>query len=457
MLLRELLVSTPVYEMIGFRKIEVNGIAVDPHEVEHGYLFIYSPEISKLPYEQAVQLAVEQGAVAVCIGQDQDVLPYDVTFIKTYHVDRFISAVARNFYRNPSQSMELVGITGSHGKTTIGWMIKSILDASKEPGVVIGASYCQIGDEICTIHENAIHPFTLNALLHQALYKGIGIGIIECSYTAIVKELLRHVWFDSLIYTDLYTYFQNQKADYHYVEIRRALIDHLKGVNSPIIVNVDDYYADRLKRDSLIGYGICRPCYVNARDIKLTPGGSEFIVITPKGECNIKLRVPGIHNVYNALAVVAWGLSKGMDLTYIQQGLMNFENPLSEDQDSKSNKSVRIYVHNMADINEIENVYQDLKSQVTGKTITLLSIGTQIDDSDYKAIGQTIGNNSECCVIVPDHASQNSMNAAFGIAQHMDDIVISHEMDCYKAIQKAVDTADEGDDILVLYKSTSAT
>ena len=115
---------------------------------------------------------------------------------------------------------------------------------------------------------------------------------------------------------------------------------------------------------------------------------------------------------------------------------MNFENPLSEDQDSKSNKSVRIYVHNMADINEIENVYQDLKSQDTGKTITLLSIGTQIDDSDYKAIGQTIGNNSECCVIVPDHASQNSMNAAFGIAQHMDDIVISHEMDCYKAIQK---------------------
>ena len=407
MLLRELLASTPIYEMIGYRKVDIKGLAVNPDDVKDDYLYIYCPETSKLPYEQSVKHAVEQGAAAVCIGQDQDIIKsYNVTFIKTYHVNRFISAVARNFYRSPSQAMELVGITGSHGKTTIGWMIKSILDASREPGVVIGASYCQMGNEICTIHDNAIHPFTLNALLHQAMQKGIHIAIIECSYTAIVKELLRHIWFDSIIYTDLYTYFQNDKADYHYLEIRSALIDHLKGVKSPIIVNVDDYYADKLKRDSLIGYGICRPCYVNAIDIELTPKGSRFSVVTPLGECEMTLNVTGIHNVYNALAVVAWGLNKGIELPRIQQGLMDFENPAAVGDASKSNKTVRIYVHEMAEMSELEEIYQKINNESGSKLTTLLSIRTQLNELSYREIGQVIGRYSERCIIVPNHSSK---------------------------------------------------
>mgnify|MGYP001242013479 FL=1 len=455
MLLRELLISTPISEMIGYKKVDVKGIAINPCDVQEGYLYIYCPGTSQLPYEQAVKHAVEKGAVAVCIGQDQELIPCNVTFIKTYHINRFISAVARNFYHSPSQTMELVGITGSHGKTTIGWMIKSILDASGEPGVVIGASYCQMSDEICTIHENAIRPLTLNALLHQAVQKGIRTGVIECSYTAIIQELLRHIWFDSIIYTDLYTYFQNRKADYHYLEIRRTLIDHLKGVKSPIIINVDDYYADRLNSDSLIGYGICRPCYVNAVDIELTPNGSHFSVITPRGTCKLTLKVPGIHNVYNALAVVAWGLIKDMELPRIQQGFMAFENPVAVGDESKSSKYVKIYVHNMDEGHELEGTYERANNESTGKLITLLSIGTQADDLNHKEVGQAIGRYSERCIIVPNHLSQSSMNAAFGIAQHIGGIAIEHDMDCYKAIQKAVDTAEDGDCILVAYKNTS--
>jgi len=450
MLLKELLASTPVYELVGFRKIDITGITVDPEEVKKGYLFIYDPEMTQFPYEEAVKCAVERGAVAICIGQDQEIIPLNATFIKTYHINRFISAVARNFYHNPSQIIELVGITGSHGKSTVGWMIKSVLDASKQDGVIIGNTYCQMGGEPCRLFKNAIFPLTLNPLLHEAIEKGIRIGVVECSYTAIVKDLLRHIWFDSIIYTDLYTYFQNHRADSHYLEIRKTLIDHLKGVNSPIILNVDDYYANQLKGRTVVGYGICHKGYVYAQNIHLTPHGSRFAVKTPEGSWDMVLNVPGIHNVYNALATIAWCLKKGMDVELVRRGLENFESGVPVEIGNDDYRNVDIYVRDMVDVDELNALYSELKAETKGKMVTLFPVGGRIDVSKYREIGQVVNRHSNHCILVTDYASHSSMDKAFNIAQQMGNTVIGHEMDCYKAIQKAVEVAGENGCVLVL-------
>jgi len=450
MLLKELLASTPVYELVGLREIEIKGLAVTPEEVKEGYLFIYDPEMTQLSYQEAVKRAVERGAVAICIGQDQEIIPLNVTFIKTYHINRFISAVARNFYNNPSQVIELVGITGSHGKSTIGWMIKSVLDASNQDGVIIGSTYCQMNDEPCRLFKNAIFPLTLNPLLHEAIQKGIGIGVIECSYTAIVKDLLRHIWFDSIIYTDLYTYFQNHQSDSHYLEIRKTLIDHLKSVNSPIILNVDDYYANQLKGRTQIGYGICHKSYVNAQDIHLTPHGSRFTVKTSQGSWDIVLNVPGIHNVYNALATIAWCLKKGMDMELVRYGLENFESGIPVEMGNDVYRNVDIYVRDTLDVDELDALYSQLKGRTKGKMVTLFPVGGHIDVSKYREIGQIVNRHSDHCILVTDYAFHGPMEKAFNIAQQMGNTVIGHEMDCYKAIQKAVEIAGEKGCVLVL-------
>ncbi|MBM7582277.1 UDP-N-acetylmuramoyl-L-alanyl-D-glutamate--2,6-diaminopimelate ligase [Caldicoprobacter guelmensis] len=450
MLLKELLASTPVYELVGFRKIDITGIAIDPEEVKRDYLFIYAPEMIPLPYEEAVKRAVERGAVAICIGQDQEIMPLNVTFIKTYHINRFISAVARNFYHNPSQVIELVGITGSHGKSTIGWMIKSVLDASKQDGVIIGNTYCQMGGEPCRLFKNAIFPLTLNPLLYEAIEKGIRIGVVECSYTAIVKDLLRHIWFDSIIYTDLYTYFQNHRTDSHYLEIRKTLIDHLKSVNSPIILNVDDYYANQLKGRPLVGYGICHKAYVYAQWVHLTQQGSRFTVRSPEGSWDIVLNVPGIHNVYNALATIAWCLKKGMDMELVRRGLENFESGVPVEVGDYDYKNVDIYVKDIVDVEGLDNLYLKLKAEKKGKIVTLLPIGGYIEASKYKEIGQVVNSRSNHCILVTDYTSHSSMDRAFNIAQQMGNTVIGHEVDCYKAVQKAVEVAGENGCVFVL-------
>ena len=306
MILRELLAGTPVYEIIGRRRIDIKGIALRLEDVKNGSLYICLDNELSISYKEAVNQAIANGAVAIVVGSHQEIMDNSVTFVRTYHFRRFISAVSRNFYNNPSQNMSLVGITGSHGKTTVGWMIKSILDIAGVPGVMLGADYYQVGHHSWNAYSGEMDPLKMNQFLHKAVKEKVRWGIIECTYTGIVEDQFSHVWFDSIIYTDLFTYFQNQKADHHYFEMRKTLIDHLKTTHSPVIINVDDFYAFHLQRSGTVGYGLFNPADITARDLELFANSSEFLLVTPQGERKIKLNIPGIHNVYNALAAVGW-------------------------------------------------------------------------------------------------------------------------------------------------------
>ena len=116
--------------------------------------------------------------------------------------------------------MSLVGITGSHGKTTVGWMIKSILNVAGIPGVMLGIDYCQVGDHSWNEYSGGMNPLNMNEFLHRAVKEGVHWGIIECTYTGIAEDRFSHIWFDGIIYTDIHL-FSKPKADYHYFEMRK--------------------------------------------------------------------------------------------------------------------------------------------------------------------------------------------------------------------------------------------
>ena len=174
-------------------------------------IYIYSDsDDDTISYEQATGQAIANGTIAIVIGRNHKITDSSVTFVRTYHYRRFLSAVSRNFYHNPSQNMSLVGITGSHGKTTVGWMIKSILDVAGIQGVMLGADYYQVGHDSWHAYPGGMNPLNMNEFLHKAVKEKVHWGIIECNYTGIVEDQFSHVWFNSIIYTDLYI-FQNQK------------------------------------------------------------------------------------------------------------------------------------------------------------------------------------------------------------------------------------------------------
>jgi UDP-N-acetylmuramoyl-L-alanyl-D-glutamate--2,6-diaminopimelate ligase len=449
MILRELLASTPVFEIVGRRRIDIKGIALHPKDVKKGYLYIYGTEKPEMSYEQAIDQAIQNGAIAIVIGSENEIPENNITFIRTYHYKRFLSAVSRNFYNNPSQNMSLVGITGSHGKTTVGWMIKSILNVAGIPGVMLGIDYCQVGDHSWNEYSGGMNPLNINEFLYKAVKEGVHWGIIECTYTGIAEDRFSHIWFDGIIYTDLYTYFQNQKADYHYFEMRKTLIDHLKTTQSPVVVNVDDFYAFHLIRDSSVGYGLFNEADITVRDLELFPDSSSFLLITPKGKRRVKLSIPGIHNVYNALAATGWGLAEGLDLDDVVKGIEVFEvMPGTVNQVGFVN-SILVKDILDSDLDEIEKVFESLEDR--DGIVTVLCMDDSKDVDKYKRLGDIIGQHGGHCIIIHDYFTNRNMDEMeAAVEKKMDNIKVHHETDYYKAIQKATSFLPQGGHILLV-------
>ncbi|NLY60814.1 MAG: hypothetical protein GX054_04870 [Clostridiales bacterium] len=453
MILRELLASTPVFEIVGRRRIDIKGIALRPEDAKEGYLYIYSDsDDDTISYEQATEQAIANGAIAIVIGRDHKITDSSVTFVRTYHYRRFLSAVSRNFYHNPSQNMSLVGITGSHGKTTVGWMIKSILDVAGIQGVMLGADYYQVGHDSWHAYPGGMNPLNMNEFLHKAVKQKVHWGIIECNYTGIVEDQFSHVWFNSIIYTDLYTYLQNQKADHHYFEMRKTLIDHLKTTKSPVIVNVDDFYAFQLQqRTGSVGYGIFNEADVTVRELELFEDSSQFILVTPKGERKIRLNIPGVHNVYNALAAVAWSLAEGLDFDDVVKGIEDFKDMPGREERITLTDSVIVKDILDTDLEHIEDVFSRLKDAKKGDIVTILCMDDSKDIGKYKKLGRIIGQYKGHCIMIHDYYCNSNMDEAeAAAARKMEGVTLHNENDYYKAIQKAVTFLPQGGYILLV-------
>lgn len=452
MILRELLGSTPVFEIQGSRQREIEGLAIDLKDIEPNYLYIYMEGREDLSYEESIEKAVDLGATAICIGKEDAILEHDITFIKTYNVKRFLSAVTKNFYRNPSQSINMIGITGSHGKTTTGIMIRSILKAAGVPTVMINKSSCQLADNPPCIHEDSLNPMVFTKFLKEALDRNIKRGIIECSYTTIIDERLRHIWFDSLIYTDLYTYFKNREKDYHYLEIRKTLIDHLKNRKSPIILNMDDYYAQQLENKHIVGYGIFGDQTITAEDLTLMPDCSHFTIHTPRGSAEITLGLAGLHNVYNAMAAISWCVTEGVEFMHIKEGLNELEDLVHLQEAMDITGDISIQTHTFSSANEISTIIENLpyEDEYERKGL-ILSVPPCEDQSIYAAIGEAVDEFGHYCILTSDYEDRYGyIDSARAIAQNIKQSAVYYEMDRYKALKEARSFTKSGGSIVIM-------
>lgn len=447
MLLNELLASTPVYQVRGLRRVNVAGLALKPSDVKPHYLYIHIDEGQDI--KTAVQEAIERGASAVCINQDVDMDACPVTAVRTYHMQRFLSAVSRNFYHNPSQHVNLVAITGSHGKTTVSDMIAFILAKQGCAGVVLGKEENPETEGLDSVH--------MNELLRDNAGERKSTCLLECSYTGIVHEQFRHILFDSVIYTNLYTYFQNHTQDDQYFEIRKTLLEHLKQINSPVVINQDDYYASRLRKGNLLSYSIFNEGDVNAYDIELTETGSRFLLIWPEAVREVTLRVPGLHNVYNALAAAAWALSQGISLDCVTGGLNAYR--AEQKAVSKEHVCVHILADNVCEPDRLERIADNIGRYSRRPLSVVFCVGDCRDMEEYMALGQVIDKHAAHCIFTADYfCRKDSTDTALKLAQAMHRATVSHELDHAKALSKAVDVSlrRDGEYILVISPTAHA-
>lgn len=319
MRLEELIENLQYEELINFEDIEITGISYNSKTTKSGDIFVCLVGEHSDGHEY-FKSAVECGARAFMVEKKLDCHLPQVVVKSTRHQ---IADIANKFYDFPSKKLNLIGVTGTNGKTTVTHLVQKILEAKDEGKCALigtlGYKLFSTDDYKEAKHTTPQAP-ELQSTLELIRNKGIENVVIEVSSHALEQNRVGGCVFNGAVLTNL----TQDHLDYHitmdnYFEAKATLFKNLKSGDFAVI-NADDEYAPKFLKIIPSGvrvftYGIKNKSDVMAKNLEFSLSGAEFVCDAGKfGSNPIKLQMNGLFSVYNVMAALTVGLALGVDL-----------------------------------------------------------------------------------------------------------------------------------------------
>ena len=316
MKLSKLIENIEVKKIINNKDVEVKGISYNSKTIQNGEIFVCLKGEHSDGHEFA-KMAVEKGACALYCEKELD---FDIPQIIVESTRHQIADLAAAFYEYPSKKINLVGVTGTNGKTTVTHLIQRIVeDAHKKCALIGTLGYKLSGQDS---YHDAKHTTPQAPELQKTLKticdSDIEYVAMEVSSHALEQNRVGGCVFNGAVFTNL----TQDHLDYHitmnnYFEAKAILFRNLKSGDFAVINN-DDKYCDKFKNTVSNGvriytYGIKNNADIVASDIDFSIHGANF-TCNIKGEIyKVNLQMNGMFSVYNALAALAAGIAMGFD------------------------------------------------------------------------------------------------------------------------------------------------
>lgn len=291
----------------------VHEIAYDSRRVSPAAIFVAMRGVQSDGHRFLAD-AARAGAAAL-VGENAEALraaaaPGDIPAFVAANPRRALAELSCALYDHPSRTMDIIGITGTNGKTTTAHLVERLYAALGFQTGRIGTLGAKIGDEEMEGAHTTPEAPDLQKLLRRMSDAGVQKVAMEVSSHALAQDRAWGTRFPSVVYTNL----TQDHLDYHadmedYFRAKERLFTDYEplGEGGRAVINADDAYGRRLlegSRREATAYGI-HGGQVGARDVRPTPGGSAF-TLECAGACYpVRLRLPGLFNVYNALAALA--------------------------------------------------------------------------------------------------------------------------------------------------------
>lgn len=295
----------------------ITDITLDSRAAAPGALFV-ALKGSALDGHAYVADACARGAVAVLSERPVETPPGVVALVAPTAA-ALLAPLARRFFEDPSSRLTIIGVTGTNGKTTSTYLMRSILAAAGLPAAVIGTVAYQIGDETIPAPNTTPDAILLNRVLRRCVDAGISHVAMEVSSHALKLGRVQGVHFATAVFTNL----TQDHLDFHpdmedYFRSKARLFTKTAGRGA---VNVDDAYGRRLKADwpGLLTFGAEGD--LRADDVQLALGGTTFSLAYGGNAWPISTRLVGRPNVANCLTAAAAALTLGLDPAVIVSGL----------------------------------------------------------------------------------------------------------------------------------------
>jgi len=307
--LKDILYNARLIEVSGDMAVEISGIAFDSRQVAAGYLFV-AVQGTQVDGHDYIQQAIDKGAVAI-VCKYAPVISADVALIKVDDPAVVLGITASNYYGNPSQKLQLIGVTGTNGKTTTATLLYNTYSGLGYKAGLLSTVENKIGSSVVNATHTTPDPITLNKLLAAMVSEGCSHCFMEVSSHAVVQQRIAGLIFTGAIFTNL----SHDHLDYHgtfdaYIKAKKQFFDQLPS-SAFALVNVDDKRGKIMLQNTKarkVTYGIKNMADHKAKVITNTFEGLELRI----DEKEAWFRMVGDFNAYNILSVYAAAIENGL-------------------------------------------------------------------------------------------------------------------------------------------------
>lgn len=431
---------------------EITAVDYDSRKVGRGSLFCCLVG-EKTDGHNFASMAVEKGASALIC---QRPLPLNVPQLIVPDGREAMARAAACFYGHPERELTMLAVTGTNGKTSVTYMVKSVAETAGKKVGLIGTIQNLIGEEKVYTERTTPESVDLFALLRRMADKGVDLVVMEVSSHALAQQRVAGIPFKAGLFTNL----TQDHLDYHKTfENYRAAKKKLFAQCGIAILNGDDETAAYMKEGLSIPVwtmGIYHPGEFYARGIEITTQGASFHLFTPQGNGRISLHISGLFSVYNAMGTAALCTAAGIPFSCIVKGLEELRGVAGRlECVDTGDRPFSVYVDYAHTPDALQNVLETARGFTRRRLISVFGCGGDRDHGKRPIMGEIGGRYSDHVILTSDNPrTEDPMDilkaVEEGVKRTATPYIVTENR--REAIREALEEAGDGDVIVIAGK-----
>lgn len=443
--------------LLGPKDVEIKGLEYDSRNVKEGDLLICING-ANVNGHKFIESAKAKGAVAFII--EEDVQKDDgFTYVKVKSTNEVMPIIGRNFYENPSEKIELIGVTGTNGKTSVATFLKDILSEDDKCGF-IGTTGIFDGRDNYLNKNTTPNNIEIQKSLNNMVENNCKYCAMEVSSHALALKRVENLKYKIGIFTNL----TEDHLDFHktFENYRKSKESLFYMTTSANIINIDDVNGriilDNIKELEVpyYTYGINYESTFTAKNVKLYEDKTVFTLLGPNDfETKVTLNMVGQFTVYNCLAVICACYVLGMDINEIVNRISKLTGVNGRFERVENNKNIHVFVDYAHTPDALDNVLKSIKAFARGRIITVFGCGGNREKEKRPLMGKIAQKYSDLAIITSDNPRYEEPNEIIkdiliGIDKNKENYIVT--VDRKDAIKEAIQRAKEGDIVLIAGK-----
>ncbi len=393
-------------EVLNFKDVDIRGISYNSKTINSHEIFVCLKG-EHVDGHNFAQMAFEKGAVALMCEKPLNI---EIPQLLVDSTQEKIADLSACFYHNPSRELNLIGVTGTNGKTTVTHLIQKIFEQNSKKCALIGT----LGYKLSSTSEyfEAKHTTPQAPELQHTLQKILKSDILnvvtEVSSHSLEQHRVRKCKFSGAVFTNL----TQDHLDFHitmenYFNAKSKLFSNLDS-GAFAIINNDDKYAQRFidsvpKGVRIITYGVKNKSDLMAKNIEFASAGVSFLCAYEGSEIEIKLKLNGMFSVYNALAAIGCAIANNISIETSKAALENTKSVAGRFEIVCTSPLVIVdYAHTPDGLENILRAARELTPK-SGSLICLFGCGGDRDATKRPKMGKIAQALSDKIVVTSDN------------------------------------------------------